>query len=141
MEQTMARYTARWGPATVLGDEVRRWSARPVRLTAADRPLLWSTHADVPDDSANVVWRIEVVVSAAASTAGALAQRLEALATAMIAAGKQTVTIRDYATGAVVRTYADCRLDAIEPGPPPPGSLANLDDSLVFRFTTAADPA
>ena len=137
----MARYRARWGAGTYLGDEVRRWSARPVRLTRDDRQLLWTTHADVADDSANIVWRIEVVAAVAAASAGALAASVEALAAAMIDDGRQTVTIRDYTTGAVVRTYANCRLDAVEPGPPPPGSLANLDNALTFTFTSATDPA
>ncbi len=137
----MARYKARWKTGTYLGDEVRRWSARPMRLTRDDRPLLWSTHAAVADDSANVLWRIEVVAAVLASSAGALAATIEALAASMIDDGLQTLTIRDYTTGAVVRTYANCRLDSIAPGPPPANSLANLDDALTFTFTSASDPA
>lgn len=137
----MARYKARWGASTYLGDEVRRWSARPVRLTREDRALLWSTHGDVADDSANFVWRIEVVVAAKSASAAALAQAVEGLAAQMLDDGLQTLSIRDYDSDEAVRTYADCRLDAIEPGPPPSGSLANLDAALTFAFTSATDPA
>ena len=137
----MARYKARWGASTYLGDEVRRWSARPGRLTRDERPLLWATHAAVADDSANVVWRIEVVVAVKANSAGALALAVEGLAAAMIDDGLSTLTIRDYTADTAVRTYANCRLDAIAPGPPPREALAHLDDALTFTFTSASDPA
>jgi len=136
----MARYKARWGASAYLGDEVRRWSARPVRLTHDDRPLLWSTKANVADDSANFLWRIEVVVAVTSASAAALAGAVETLAAQMLDDGLQTLTIRDYDADTAVRTYAACRLDAIEPGPPPPGSHANLDNALTFIFTTAGDP-
>jgi len=136
----MARYKARWGASAYLGDEVRRWSARPVRLSRDERPLLWSTKANVADDSANFLWRIEVVVAVASASAAALAESIEDLAAQMLDDGLQTLTIRDYDEDTAVRTYASCRLDAIEPGPTPPGSHAHLDNALTFTFTTAADP-
>lgn len=136
----MARYKARWGETVYLGDEVRRWSARPVRLTRADRPLLWSTKADAADDSANFVWRIAVVAAIKADSPAALADLVEALAAGMMDDGLTTLTIRTYTTGEPVRTYPACRFDGIEPGPAPPGSPGNLDDELTFTFTSASDP-
>ena len=136
----MARYKALWGASTWLGDEVRRWSAQPMRLSRDDRPLLWSTHPHVADDSANFLWRIEVVAAVKTDSAAQLAQAIETLASQMLDDGLQTLTIRDYTSDQVLRTYPDCRLEAIEPGPPPAESLANLDDALVFIFTSAADP-
>ena len=136
----MARYKARWGESTYLGEEVRRWLARPVRLSRQDQPLLWQTRAAVCDRSANFLWRIEVVVTVSANSAVELAQTVEDLARGMLDQGPQDLTIRDYYTDQVVRTYPACRLDGIEPGPPPAGSLANLDNHLVFLFSSASDP-
>ncbi len=136
----MARYTARWGGSTALGDEVRRWSARPVRLTRGERALLWSGHARVEDDSANFVWRIEVVVAVKADSAGDLSAYIDGLAAQMLDDGLQDVSIFEGGSETAVRTYGDCRLDGISPGPPVPASLGNLDNALTFTFTSANDP-
>ena len=124
---------------TFLGDGLVWLGSEYTRLARAERTVLWSSGADVPEESPNFVWRIRAVVSARRADCVALATALENLALSLGGACDDLKVYEDDGT-TLLRTYPSCRFDGMERSAPPAGSRRNFERRVTFLFTTSSDP-
>ncbi len=120
-----------------LGDELLAVRAEPERLVRQDDPLLWSDVAHVADGSPNWLWRITAVLLVVRTDAVALDDYVAGLLASLRGESGDLVVKEDAQT---LRTYPDCRLDAVSRSTPKELGRGNFDASLAFHFTSSTDP-
>jgi len=120
-----------------IGDSGRLLVPQVEALGRNAEPMLWSTFAEVADDSRNWVYRIRAAVVVVRNADWKLMQYIGSLRATLGGTKADLV----WKTGSVVRiTWPDARLDAIRPSLPEDRRRAGFDANLVLEFTSASDP-
>lgn len=122
-----------------LGDGVTWLGVDYERLAADSRKLLWSAKADVPESSANFVWRIRLVAYLKRADVAAVSIALETLAKSLGAAKADLKVYKDDGS-TLLRTYRSCRFDGLRRREPPRRSRRDFEEDVEFVFTAEKDP-